>query len=178
MIYTIEQANDYNTLLDIKERIEEKHKPKSGFNVINRMPKIIIMSNIEEDNKVNPDDKANSIENIKPACKTNSAEGTNSIDKASLESKANSIKKANPVDKINYRSQVGVVYAPDPALARLFESAPPSFCRFSNFVFGLALSLCLTLAVRVSGCWLLPYSISVCSVGNVTTNTALLRSFV
>ena len=57
MIYTIQQANDHNTLLDIKERIEEKHKPKSGFNIINKMPRIIFISNIETDNKVKPDDK-------------------------------------------------------------------------------------------------------------------------
>jgi len=153
MIYTIEQANDHNTLLDIKERIEEKHK--EGFNIINRMPRIKIMSNIEADKetpayKANEDKKENQADKITPAY------------------------KANPVSKINYRSQVGVVYAPDPALARPHETAPPIFCRFSNFVFGFAVSLCLTLAVRVSGCWLLPYSISVCSVVNRMTNIALL----
>jgi hypothetical protein len=162
MIHTYQQAQDYNTLLDIKEHIEEKHKPKSRFNVINKMPRITIMSNIEEDDR------------IKPAYKESPVEGTSSIDKASLTSKSNPVDKSNLIDKINYRSQVGVVYAPDPAPARPFESAPPSFCGFSNLVFGLAVSLCLTLAVRVSECWLLPYPISVCSVGNVTTNIASL----
>jgi hypothetical protein len=152
MIYTIQQANDYNTLLDIKEHIEEKHK--EGFNIINRMPRIIIMSNIEEDDR------------IKPAYKESPVDKESSVD------------KINQIDKINYRSQVGVVYAPDPAIARPLESPPPSFCRFSNFVFGFAVSLCLTLAVRVSGCWLLPYLISVCSVVNESINIALLRSFV
>ncbi len=147
MIYTIEQANDHNTLLDIKERIEERYK--EGFNIINKMPRIKIMSNIEAD-------KANQADKIKPAYKESSVD------------------EINQIDKINYRSQVGVVYAPDPALARPHETAPPSFCRFSNFVFGFAVSLCLTLAVRVLGCWLLPYSISVCSVGNESINIALL----
>jgi hypothetical protein len=159
MIYTIEQANDHNTLLDIKERIEEKHK--EGFNIINRMPRIKIMSNIEAD-------KANPVDEIKLAYKANEDKKESPVDEISPAD------KANPVDKINYRSQVGVVYAPDPALARPHETAPPSFCRFSNFVFGFAVSLCLTLAVRVLGCWLLPYSISVCSVGNESINIASL----
>ena len=155
MIYTIEQANDHNTLLDIKERIEEKHKPKEHINIVNRMPRITFISNIEAD-------KANPVDKIKPAYKANEDKKENPAD------------KANPVSKINYRSQVGVVYAPDPALARPHETAPPSFCRFSNFVFRFAVLLCLTLVVRVLGCWLLPYSISVCSVGNESINIASL----
>ena len=165
MIYTIEQANDHNTLLDIKERIEEKHK--EGFNIINRMPRIKIMSNIEAD-------KANQADKIKLAYKANEDKKESPADKANPADKESPVDEINQIDKINYRSQVGVVYAPDPALARPHETAPPSFCRFSNFVFGFAVSLCLTLAVRVSGCWLLPYSISVCSVVNESINIALL----
>jgi hypothetical protein len=157
MIYTIEQANDHNTLLDIKERIEEKHK--EGFNIINRMPRITFISNIEADNKTNKENQANRI---------------TQADKESPVDEISPADKANPVSKINYRSQVGVVYAPDPALARPFESPPPSFRKILNFVFGFAVSLCLTLAVRVSGCWLLPYSISVCSVVNESINIASL----
>jgi hypothetical protein len=48
MIHTIEQANNYNTLLDIKERIEEKYRPKISFRIINnRMPRIKFISIIE-----------------------------------------------------------------------------------------------------------------------------------
>jgi hypothetical protein len=50
MIHTYQQAQDYNTLLDIKERIEEKYKPKGHINIINRMPRIIWMTNWEEEN--------------------------------------------------------------------------------------------------------------------------------
>jgi hypothetical protein len=49
MIYTYQQSKDYNTLLDIKERIEEKYKPKGQINIINRMPRIIWMTNWEEE---------------------------------------------------------------------------------------------------------------------------------
>lgn len=156
MIYTIEKANDHNTLLDIKERIKEKHK--EGFNIINRMPRIKIMSNIEADDRIKPADKASENKKANPVDKISPAD------------------KANPVSKINYRSQVGVVYAPDPALARPFESPPPSFRKISNFVFGLGFASLVTLAVRVLGCWLLPYPISICSVVNESINIALLRS--
>jgi len=160
MIYTIEQANDYSTLLDIKEHIEEKHKPKSGFNVINRMPRITIMSNIETDNKVNPAKETSSINKARLAEKINSAD------------KATPADKINPAEKINLGSQVRVVYAPDPALARPHETAPPSFCGISNLDFGLGFASLVTLAVRVSGCLLLLHSVSVCSVGNKMTNIA------
>ena len=49
MIHTIEQANNHNTLLDIKERIEERYRTK--FNIINKMPRITFISNIEADTK-------------------------------------------------------------------------------------------------------------------------------
>jgi len=48
MIDTYQQSKDYNTLLDIKERIEEKYKPKGQINIINKKPRIMFMSNIEE----------------------------------------------------------------------------------------------------------------------------------
>ena len=41
---TYQQAKDYNTLLDIKERIEEKYRPKF---IINRMPRIKWVTNWE-----------------------------------------------------------------------------------------------------------------------------------
>ena len=49
MIHTIQQANNHNTLLDIKERIEERYRTK--FNIINKMPRITFISNIEADLK-------------------------------------------------------------------------------------------------------------------------------
>jgi hypothetical protein len=51
MIHTIQQANNHNTLLDIKERIEERYRPKTGFNIINKMPRITFISKIEADLK-------------------------------------------------------------------------------------------------------------------------------
>jgi len=47
MIHTFQQAQDYNTLLDIKERIEEKYRPKGQINIINRMPRIKWVTNWE-----------------------------------------------------------------------------------------------------------------------------------
>jgi hypothetical protein len=38
---------NYNTLLDIKERIEEKYRPKGHINIINRMPRIKWVTNWE-----------------------------------------------------------------------------------------------------------------------------------
>jgi hypothetical protein len=54
MINTIEHAIAHNTLLDIKERNEEKYRPKTGWNVINKMPRIKIGSLIDyvESNEV------------------------------------------------------------------------------------------------------------------------------
>lgn len=159
MIYTIEQANDHNTLLNIKERIEEKHK--EGFNIINRMPRIKIMSNIEADNKTNKENQAN---RITQAYKESPVDEISPAD------------KANPVSKINYRSQVGVVYESNLEIEIEFETSPQLFFGFSIFVFGLSIASLVTLAVRVLGYWLLPYSISICSVVNGMTNIALLRS--
>jgi hypothetical protein len=51
MIHRIEQANDYNTLLDIKERIEAKYRTKGHINIVNRMPRIKWMSNLDLDYK-------------------------------------------------------------------------------------------------------------------------------
>jgi hypothetical protein len=50
MIHTYQQSQDYNTLLDIKERIEEKYRPKGQINIINRMPRIKWVTNWEEGN--------------------------------------------------------------------------------------------------------------------------------
>jgi hypothetical protein len=49
---TYQQAQDYNTILDIKERIEEKYRPKGQINIINRMPRIRWVTNWEDNNKL------------------------------------------------------------------------------------------------------------------------------
>jgi len=51
MINTAEEANSYNTLLDIKERIEAQYRPKGRINIPNRMPRIKWVSNIDLDYK-------------------------------------------------------------------------------------------------------------------------------
>ena len=152
MIYTIEQANDHNTLLDIKERIEEKHK--EGFNIINRMPRITFISNIEAD-------KATPVDKIKPAYKANEDKKENSVDKI------NQIDKINTAGKINYRSQVGVVYAPDSAIARPHETSPPSLNQISKLKSKPANIKAFSPINRDSSKVYAPALISICSVVNV-----------
>lgn len=53
---TQQQARDYNMLLEIKERVESKYKDKNRINIINKKPRIIFMSNIEE-NKISDEAK-------------------------------------------------------------------------------------------------------------------------
>jgi len=51
---TAQQAIDYNILLELKERVESKYKNR--INIINKKPRIIFMSNIEE-NKISDEAK-------------------------------------------------------------------------------------------------------------------------
>ena len=44
---TPQQAIDYNILLEIKERVERKYKDKNRINIVNKMPRIIFVSNVE-----------------------------------------------------------------------------------------------------------------------------------
>jgi hypothetical protein len=53
---TPQQARDYNILLELKERVESKYKDKNRINIINKKPRIIFMSNIEE-NKISDEAK-------------------------------------------------------------------------------------------------------------------------
>jgi hypothetical protein len=45
---TPQQAIDYNILLEIKERVESKYKDKNRINIVNKMPRIIFVSNVEK----------------------------------------------------------------------------------------------------------------------------------
>lgn len=49
---TSQQARDYNMLLEIKERVESKYRPKNRINIVNKMPRIIFVSNVEVKNKL------------------------------------------------------------------------------------------------------------------------------
>ena len=49
---TTQQARDYNILLEIKERVESKYKDKNIINIVNKMPRVIFVSNVENKNKV------------------------------------------------------------------------------------------------------------------------------
>jgi hypothetical protein len=146
MIYTIEQANNHNTLLDIKERIEERYK--EGFNIINRMPRITFISNIEAD-------KATPVDKIKPAYKANEDKKESPVD------------EINQIDKINYRSQVGVVYEPNLEIEIEFETSPPSLNQISKLKSKPANIKAFSPINRDLRNVYAPALISICSVGNV-----------
>ena len=49
---TAQQAIDYNILLEIKERVESKYKDKNRINIVNKMPRVIFVSNVENKNTI------------------------------------------------------------------------------------------------------------------------------